>query len=275
MFLKRWIRSCVGRASLIIAATGLLLGCTASHPSRTSPTSDVFTTADLADIANVLSRQPNLRTLVVLDIDDTLLTSAVFFGSDAWYEWQRTLPPDAPGHVPCRFDVLAMNYESGTQIATQSDAAAIVNALQTDKIILTARSDLYRGATIRELKRAGYVLPKPLTSASNVLVNYREGVFMVSGQNKGLLLLDLLRRLDLSYERVILVDDGKRNIEAMRDALASAGIAYIGVHYTRVDKTVDAQKVQAGIAGWQSWRRLLKETYPERLQRFDRGTCAY
>jgi hypothetical protein len=288
VFNNRWIRSCAGSASFIVIA-GLLFGCTTPHPSRTGATSEVFATADLADVTKTLSRQRNLRTLVVLDIDDTLLTSAAFFGSDAWYEWQRALPPDAPGYVPCRFDVLAMNYESGTQIVTQPEAVAIVNSLAADKIILTARSELYRAATIRELKRAGYVLPAPLTAASSgdsyewrsdararpVHVDYRDGVFMVSGQNKGLLLLDLLRRFDLSYERVILVDDGERNIEAMRDTLATAGIAYVGVHYTRVDKTVDARKVQAGIAGWQSWQRLLEETYPERLQRFDRGVCAY
>jgi hypothetical protein len=286
---NRLLWKLAGTASLAVLTAGFLLGCAISHPNSTGPASEVFATTDLADAAKVLGKQRGLRTLVVLDIDDTLLTSAVFFGSDAWYEWQRTLAPGAPGYVPCRFDVLAMNYESGTQVVTQPDAVGIVNALQADKIILTARSELYRGATIRELKRAGYSLPKPLTVTSNgvsydwqsdpqapaVFVNYRDGVFMVSGQNKGILLLELLRRLDLSYERVILVDDGERNIEAMRGALASAGIAYVGMHYTRVDKAVNAQQVHAGIAGWQSWQRLLAEIYPERLQRFDQRACAY
>jgi hypothetical protein len=275
--------------SLCLAAicASLMLACTLTREEQTS--SEILPITDLADLGKILDRPVRLRTLVVLDIDDTLLTSAGFFGSDRWYEWQRTLSPGAAGYVPCRFDVMAMNYESGTQVATQEDAAALVNAVRTDKIMLTARSELYRGATVRELKHAGYVLPDALGSRSNGLiyewrsssqappavVGYRDGVFMVSGQNKGFLLLDLLHRLDLTYERVVLVDDGEKNIRAMRDALALAGIDYVGLHYTRVSKSVDAQDIQAGIAGWQAWQQLLSASYPQRMQRLIHGECAY
>ena len=272
---------------LTTICASLMLACTLrqEEPAR----SEILPITDLADLGKILDRPVGARTLVVLDIDDTLLTSAGFFGSDRWYEWQRTLSPDAAGYVPCRFDVMAMNYESGTQVPTQENAAALVNAIRTDKVILTARSELYRAATVRELKHAGYALSDTLglrsdeliyewrssSQAPPVVVGYRDGVFMVSGQNKGVLLLDLLRRLDLTYERVVLVDDGEKNIRAMRDALVSAGIDYVGLHYMRVSKSVDAQDVQAGIAGWQAWQQLLSASYPQRMQRLMHGECAY
>src|SRR5690606_15731768 len=88
----------------------------------------------------------------------------------------RTLPPNAPGRVPCLFDVIALNFESGTQKLTQANAATLVNRIQSDKIILTARSELYRGPTIRELKRAGYVLPHALsTPSSGLSYEWRSG----------------------------------------------------------------------------------------------------
>ena len=278
----------LSRVSLGAVYASVLLACTLVQP-QAAP-SEILTITDLGDVTKILRRSADLRTLLVLDIDDTLLTSAGFFGSDRWYEWQRTLSPDAPGYVPCRFDVMAMNYESGTQIPSQTDAASIMNSTRTDKIILTARSELYRSATVRELRHAGYELPRQLGPSGNgmryewrldsrsppVSVGYQDGVLMVSGQNKGTLLLDLLRRLDLTYERIVLVDDGEKNIRAMHDALASTGIAYEGLHYTRVQKkSVDTEDAQAGIAGWRAWQQLLSVTYPQRLQRLLHDDCAY
>lgn len=282
------LRACL---ALFVA---LLTGCasqqpTLSQPGKATVTSTTLTTSDLVDVLKILSEPHKGRTLLVLDIDDTLLTSQAFFGSDAWYEWQRSLTPQSPGYVPCKFDVIAMNYEAGTQVPTQDDAVAAINAIPLDKIILTARSPVYRGGTIRELKKAGYELPPPLQPAlagaiyeyqpdpatPGVTVSYHEGVFMVAGQNKGLLLIDLMKHLQVSYDRVVLVDDGEKNITAMGESMTSAGITYRGVHYTRIKKDMDTQREQEGIAGWKAWQQLLSTTYPERLERIKAGECAY
>ena len=106
-------------------------------------------------------------------------------------------------------------------------------------------------------------------------VVYDQGVFMTTGQDKGLVLLDLLRRLGLRYDRVVLVDDGEKNISNMQNALRDAGIDYLGLHYTRVDKSVDAADAANGRAGWQAWRQLLAKAYPQRLQAMEGGSCDY
>src|SRR5690606_34196828 len=124
---------------------------------------------------------------------------------------------------------------------------------------------LYRGGTLRTLRDAGYALPAMLggqaegrswdfrkaAEARPVHVAYDQGVFMTTGQDKGQVLLDLLRRLGLHYERVVLVDDGEKNIANMQAALRTAGIDYLGLHYTRVDKTIGQADADAGRAGWQ------------------------
>lgn len=269
----------------------LLVGCSSppvvSPKPGTAATADLVTTRDLVDVLKVLSEPYNGRTLLVLDIDDTLLTSPTFFGSDAWYEWQKTLSPQAPGYVPCRFDIIAMNYEAGTQVPTQADAVAAMNAIPLDKIIITARSPMYRGSTIRELKKAGYQLPAPLqpglagaiydyqpdANQPGVTLSYHEGVLMVAGQNKGQALVDLMKHLEVAYDRVVLVDDGEKNIDDMRDAMTAIGIEYRGVHYTRVDKSIDPARERQGIEGWQAWQQLLATMYPERLARLKMNQC--
>jgi hypothetical protein len=281
------LRACVGCFAL------LLVGCTSQQvvPSEpgTAQTEDVVTTRDLVDVLKVLSEPYNGRTLLVLDIDDTLLTSPTFFGSDAWYEWQKTLSPQSPGYVPCKFDVIAMNYEAGTQVPTQADAVAAINSIPLDKIMVTARSPMYRGGTIRELKKAGYELPAPLQpglagaiydyqpdpNRASVTLSYHQGVLMVAGQNKGQALLDLMKHLQVSYDRVVVVDDADRNINDAREAMAAAGIEYRAVKYDRIDKNVDAARERQGIEGWQAWQQLLATIYPERLARLQAGECGY
>ena len=58
-------------------------------------------------------------------------------------------------------------------------------------------------------------------------------------------------------------------------ALREAGIDYLGLHYTRIDKSIGSEDVVAGRAGWQAWRQLLAATYPQRLQAFESNQCSY
>ena len=274
---------------LLSAALALLLAACAAPAVRPDATASIVRNIDdLAQLAPALA-ESSRRTLLVLDIDDTLLTSAGFFGSDKWYEWQKTLPPGDPGKVACLFDVISLNYEAGSQQPTQPDGPALINALPIDKLLLTSRNPLYRGGTLRTLRDAGYALPAMLggqaegrswdfrkaAEARPVHVAYDQGVFMTTGQDKGQVLLDLLRRLGLHYERVVLVDDGEKNIANMQAALRAAGIDYLGLHYTRVDKTIGQADAEAGRAGWQAWRQLLATTYPQRLEAFEKGKCDY
>jgi hypothetical protein len=276
------------RTLLAVVLAALLGACATTAPRSDSAASIVRTIDDLAAVAPALQESPK-RTLLVLDIDDTLLTSTGFFGSDKWYEWQKTLPAGDPGKVACLFDVISLNYEAGAQRPTQPDGPALVNALAVDKLLLTSRNPLYRGGTLRTLHDAGYALPDMLggqadgrswefrkaPDAKPVRVLYDQGLFMTTGQDKGLVLLDLLRRSALRYDRVVLVDDGQKNIDNMRAALREAGIDYLGLHYTRIDKSIGSEDVVAGRAGWQAWRQLLSDTYPQRLQALDEGRCAY
>lgn len=279
------------RFFLLSALAALTLTACSSVPTTPAGTAEsrVVEIDDLARIAPALAEGDARRSLLVLDIDDTLLTSAGFFGSDAWYEWQKTLAKDDPGKVPCLFDVIALNYEAGAQRPTQADGPALLGTLAVDTLLLSSRNPLYRGGTVRTLRDAGYALPAPLgglaegrswafrasPASAPVSVEYEQGVFLTSGQDKGKVLLDLLRRLDRHYDRVLLVDDGRRNIDNMQAALRDAGIDYLGLHYTRVSKAVGDADAQAGRDGWQAWRVLLGHLYPQRLQALEAGQCAY
>ncbi|MGE3105931.1 MAG: DUF2608 domain-containing protein [Lysobacterales bacterium] len=219
--------------------------------------------------------------LLVLDIDDTLLTSDTFFGSDRWYEWQTSKDIDPKDKVRCLFDVIALNYEAGTQHAVEGDAgSAFISKLKVPKLLLTSRSAHARGGTERELLHAKYELPINLMPSNHgsswinvrsgkpAPISYANGIQMVTGRDKGQSLLDLLTFLKLHYDNIVLVDDGEANITSLRQALPAAGINYYGFHYKGVDKSFDEDDKDQARAAWGSWSELMEKRYPNRWVRW-------
>ncbi len=259
--------------------------------------SQIVETNELAQAIQQAKVLPQESTLVVFDIDDTLLTAGEFFGSDKWYDWQRGRALNANGQVlntadsdkvSCLFDILGMTYEIATNQPTQANMAELVSQVQQDVLILTARSDKYRAATHRELKRNELdfteqaLTPKsvglhyPMTlDGRTANVSYVNGVFMVQGMNKGVMLLDLLKRLNKQYNAVVFVDDKTHNIENMANALKQANIDYYGFKYTRVDKSVSPQEVAHAQAAANDLTQLLNKHFIDRAKSIELGQCDY
>jgi hypothetical protein len=249
---------------------------------------------DAVDKANALDAQ---STLLVFDIDDTLLTATEFFGSDKWYDWQRGRALSPNGNViaiedsekvNCLFDTLGMVFEIAVNKPTQADMATLVNGVSNDVVILTARSGAYRAATMRELARNQLDFSdKSLTSPDVGLhydytlggrtanVSYVEGVFMVQGMNKGVLLLDLLARTGHEYTSVVFVDDKQHNIDNMANALKSAGVNFYGYHYTRIAKTVTDEEVAQANAAREALSELLSAHFADRAEHINQRQCDY
>lgn len=277
---------------------------TARQSGIVSKLDAVTTMQQAADRIEDLS--PLDRTLVVFDIDDTLLTTPrlgsgehVFFGSDRWYLWQDAKPNLSPDKasgaevVPCLFDVIAMNYELGLQEATEPQAPAIINALPYDRMVLTSRSADYREATERQLAVAGYPMPvfPPLGSVpggfgyksdvNGALVTYANGILMTKGGNKGRMLKELLARpeMKLAYDTVVLVDDSQDKLENMSDALVGTGVSFVGLRYEGVKPyplpPVTAAEKQQAATSWDAWKHFLQQQYPERWERMNGrdGAC--
>jgi FMN phosphatase YigB (HAD superfamily) len=313
------------RVLTVLLITSVLCACQSSFQVRetlpastagqgeTAPTADIpgvapyVKTRLLSDVKSLADTLPTATTLVVFDIDDTLLSTPFvsnkseerrFFGSDAWYNWQRGLPSDDPHAVPCIYDFLALNYEADTQPATEEAAGAIVKSISSDKLLLTSRSPDYRGGTERELKEVK-ILPIPqLTSDPNVFIRtlkgvpmtYINGIYMTKGADKGKALVALLERLEIDkkYSDVVLVDDGWKNIQNMYVSMRAENIRFHGFLYTRIKTDpaagiLDPSKVEpprlskhevrVADRAWSRWLRALNKVYPERKERFDAKAC--
>jgi hypothetical protein len=254
------------------ARTDSLQSPTPSAPDRRDQVASAITPiASLSAVAPFLATLPKGQTLVIFDIDDTLLTasSPAFFGSDLWYNWQKA---GAPGgsKVKCMTDILALNYQAASQRATESLGPTVLKDVTHDKLILTSRSPNYRDATERELLRAGYSVltnipsskpgvghgtafrhPDAPSERDRKFVTYANGIFMTEGGDKGAMLLYLLKHLESTraYQNIVLVDDTWSKQTDMQKALESQPYRFYGLHYRGVKN--DTADGWLKLAPWQ------------------------
>ena len=129
-------------------------------------------TKDFRDVAAAVDRLADQygpeHVLLVLDIDNTIMSMNTDLGSDHWFEWQHYLlqnEPDSPYLVANTFEglleVQGILYNLGHMHPPQPDLPEFIRGVQQrgiSTIILTSRGDEFRPATERELARNGYNL---------------------------------------------------------------------------------------------------------------------
>ncbi len=236
-------------------------------------------------------------TLIIFDIDDTLLEAVSFVGSGKWYTWQRGRPTFDKNGNPvsindkdkfnCIFGTLGTLFELGTTQLTQDDAADIFNSFdEYDRMILTARTYGFRSATERELKKHNLNLESEHLMAKGTglefalnpklasrKITYKNGIVMSTGNNKGQVLIEILNRVNKSYEHIYFIDDSRKNIDNMEKAWKDSKTKVTLFHYTKVDKTVSQEEVAQSIASKIAFDNFLAATYPDTATAFTNGQC--
>jgi hypothetical protein len=235
--------------------------------------------------------------LVIFDIDDTLLEAVNFVGSTKWYDWQRGRKVfDAKGNAVsvqkhetyyCMFSTLGTLFDLGTFKLTQPDAAKIIKDINThDLMLLTARTYNYRRATERELNLNGLdFTAKHLLKNQQSLdftlndkkrtdrVTYQNGLVMSSGLNKGMVLKEILSRVNKTYKSIYFVDDSRINITNMNEEWKNDTTTFNIFHYTKIDRSISKEEIAESDKSKQFFDGFLKTAYPDRSEAFVDNTC--
>ena len=282
----------VKRLLLILVWAALLAAC---HPAVKAPRIEIAPISDLNAIGATIQAAPK-PVLLVLDIDDTLLStlprdgSRAFFGSDRWYQWQAKLAAGDKSKIPtsCLFNLLEWNAELDKLSATQPNGPSAINGITVDKLILTSRSANSRVGTERELASAQYTAipdlrkidprrPVWVLPGDHGPMTYANGILMTGGTRKGPALARLLEALDLQakYRSIVMADDGQANLDSVQQQLAGGSIEFHGLRYTGIKGDPfdgpSPREVSDADAAWTNWRDFLERTFPERKAWVDHG----
>jgi hypothetical protein len=275
---------------LCLVVLGLLSGCASLQPTSQQPDSvSVHTTASFAEIAKHVSRvnakYQAENVLIVLDIDNTLLTSTTDLGGDIWYQWQAgrlPLKPTPAQQVHCLYeDAIGLLYELNPMQLTEKNLPQTIADWQASGntvLAITARAPKYRAATERELARKNI----HFSDQQGLLwhaqfqarpLSYQQGIFMISGLNKGVMLEYLLNKIRRNFAAIIFVDDTYKNIQAVEKRFAlKQNVETICFHYTKVAEdrkqrhgaVLTQAQAQQMHADWQQLNATLNSLFPAR-----------
>jgi hypothetical protein len=190
------------------------------------------------------------NTLIILDIDNTILEPAQSLGSDQW-AWDRLKKLKSE-----LSEKEAMNktsdewYEvhSITKVKTVEDSTAdLIKYLQSHMhalIALTTRRPMYAEITLRELHDLDIDFSQTSLPIRNCDFHgkdilYKEGIAFISLENrKGEVLKEILKNKEDHPQTIIFVDDKLTHVKDVADACAQLDINYIGLRYGAADTSV-------------------------------------
>lgn len=194
------------------------------------------------------------KTLLVFDIDDTLMTMSQSLGSIGWWDWQNTLLKNDPNseklivHSLEEFiKVQNILYNLITMDVTDSFVLPFLKKARsqnTSLMALTARGSEHLSITLTQLKenafldsrnqllfKAGRVdLKKKGTDSDGLLhcpqfkhqVVYHQGIVFLKGEDKGEALRCIISHAKKAYNTVFFVDDAVINVMSVTKAFAFA-----------------------------------------------------
>ncbi|MEY3183111.1 MAG: hypothetical protein RLZ35_1096 [Pseudomonadota bacterium] len=193
-------------------------------------------------------------TLLVFDLDNTLIEPHQTLGSDQWFNHHVTQTKQqfgtdkSLGLSKAVNDYNAVQHRSEVRLVDPKVNTLFKQLRDKDiKILgLTSRGASLREPTVRQLASVGLSFESPwndhdyyypLQSAKHG-GNAHAGIVLTAGAHKGDCLLEYLDHLEYTPTRVVFVDDRAEHLERVKASLVARGIHFIGFRYTYLDHKV-------------------------------------
>ena len=199
----------------------------------------------------VIIPQIESKTLVIFDLDNTIMQPKQVLGSDQWFSQYYRRYMDEGIH-----QTYALSKTLDVYHKVQHKTEMKIVDTQTLKIIeqiksrglpivaITARGEELADITLHQLQSLGvsfksdYLLYEEMHLGPKGEILARDGVVFMSGRNKGSVLKDLLDKTQIEPNKIIFIDDKQACVESLEHASLSLGIPFWGLRYAFMDEQV-------------------------------------
>ena len=189
-------------------------------------------------------------TLVLLDIDDTLLIPVQTLGTDVWFCNRLSYYKESFSGSEALDKALA-EWEGIRQLTkvkiVEEGTEKIVADLQERGVTvmgLTTQGLALATCTVNQLHSLGIDLVKTAPSKEDhYFINrignlYREGILFTSGTMKGKSLLKLIETIQYTPKRIVFINDKAAHLKDVEEAVEAVGYEFFGLRYSFSDKRV-------------------------------------
>ena len=203
--------------------------------------------SELIEIQSFKEVSPHVtkESLVILDIDDTLLIPAQMLGCDEWFKYRLDLHQkggmsfsqaleksltewEAIRHLT-RMDIV--EPESDKIVSKMQEQGHHVMGLSTQRHVLAA-------CTLRQLQENRFDLSKTAPASTDHYftlkengVLYRNGVLFTSGTHKGKALFKLCESMNYLPKKIVFINDKDTHLKEIEEEAKRMNIDFIGLRY--------------------------------------------
>ena len=202
-------------------------------------------TAQIQSIKEVISHMQNKRTLVVFDIDNTLLMPHTDLGSDQWFCYQLQKEMNTGKKTQEAVDtILPLYFHIQHHIDLTTTEPCVHEEVTRLKkqgayiICLTARSNELAHRTVAQLQKnqLNFCMPEQQEYTGPYL--YLDGILFCNNSDKGEVLATFLDTTEYMPEIIVFIDDKEKNLYAIEMMTKKRGIEFVGLRYAGCDERV-------------------------------------
>lgn len=186
--------------------------------------------------------------LIIFDIDNTLMETAQFLGSDTWFHHRIGFHKQAGMNANDALEKALsewMAVQNVTDVVlVEDEAEEIVRGLQENGYTvmgLTTRGLGLCMRTIEQLNRLSVDLSKTPPSHREIHfmnpigVLFRKGILFTAGTHKGQALFKLLDQVDYQPKEIVFINDKASHLRQVEITCEQRGIPFIGLRYGYLD----------------------------------------
>ncbi len=242
-----------------------MLGASLVLPSRAS--SAIRECSSIQDVIGEV--RPG--TLVVFDIDNTILRPAQVLGSDEWFHYylmkMKLEMADQSQAFIQAVDLLHSIYFVTQVKAMEECTADVLHSLQNKGVTmmgLTSRSPPVANISIRHLKSLG--IDMNLTAPTHACFSlidipetlFFQGVLFTNGKSKKNALSAFFKQISWKPKKIVFIDDRRKYLEEA-NAYEDEGLEFVGLRYNLADAYVNTLDPQICEIELQSFLSLMSD----------------
>lgn len=239
-----------------------------------SASAEIIEIKSVQEISNYLYPE----TLLLFDIDNTLIEPVQTLGSDQWFDNQKVYYQDKGlGQSTALEKALAemMSVQNVTAIKiVEEGTAELIAKLQKEgysMMGLTARGLGLSTRTLFQLASLGIDLDVTAPTRNDLFfINYhgvlfRGGILFTAGTNEGMALLKFLHLINYKFGPIVFINDKLQPLQDVQQICEKYDISFTGLRYGYLDEKVKSYNPQIARVEFENFGKIISDKEAEKL----------
>jgi len=207
--------------------------------------------ASIKEIAhfNELASQVNEDTVLLLDIDETLMTPSQMLGSDSWFDYRIKKYQTNGNDLARALEKTLAEWEAIRHLTrmglVEPEISLVLGELQKKGVqvmgltiqglALATRTVLQLGELQIDLTKTAPAKEDFCLSVQGHTVLFRHGILFTSGKSKGEAFFKFCEKMGKLPKRVIAIDDKISHLQNIEKEAVKRGVEFMGLRYGFAD----------------------------------------